>query len=76
MVVTHEPGLLPPLHHHERMRLRSAAFAAKRRYPGPVGELVAKEIAAWEEFGYRIDGHGLVARLVDDLLKPQANRNG
>jgi len=46
MAVTHEPGPLPPLDHHERMRMRSATFAAKRRYPGPVGELVAKEIAA------------------------------
>ncbi len=70
MAVTHEPGPLPPLDHHERMRMRSAAFAAKRLYPGPVGELVAKELAAWEEFGYRLDDHGLVARLVEHLLKP------
>lgn len=71
MVVTQEPGAPPRLDHHERMRIRSAAFLAPRRYPGPVGELLQKELMDWEEFGYRFGRLGLVARLVDEIMKPQ-----
>jgi len=54
--------------HHERMRLRAAAFRATRLYPGPVGELLSHELLAWEEFGYRLGGRQLVMRLVDHVL--------
>lgn len=50
----------PPLDHHEKARLRAAAAAARRTYPGPVGELVAHELS------YR----GLIARVVDDVMRP------
>lgn len=56
--------------HHERMRVRAAAFHAPRRYPGPVGELLARELMSWEEFGYRLSADGLIARLVDHLMRP------
>lgn len=59
-----------PMDHHEKMRLRTAAFQATRRYPGPVGELLSKEIMSWEEMGYRFGGGSLIRRLVDDILKP------
>lgn len=58
-----------PMDHHEKMRLRAAAFRATRLYPGPVGELVSRELLTWEEFGYRLGGSALVMRLVDQVLK-------
>lgn len=58
-----------PMDHHEKTRLRHAAFYATRVYPGPVGELVARELLTWEEFGYRLGGRQLVNRLVDHILK-------
>jgi hypothetical protein len=54
--------------HHEKMRLRAAALRAARLYPGPVGELVSRELITWDEFGYRLGGGQLVTRLVDHLL--------
>jgi hypothetical protein len=55
--------------HHERLRLRTAAFRAQRVYPGPVGELIQHEILAWEEFGYRLGSAKLMMTLVDHVLK-------
>lgn len=57
-----------PMNHHEKARLRAAAFRAIRLYPGPVGELVSRELLSWEEFGYRLGGDRLVMRLVDHIL--------
>lgn len=62
-------ALIPPLEYNEKMRLRAAAFRVTRLYPGPVGELCAREILIWEEFGYRLGGKLLVMRLVDHVLK-------
>ena len=53
---------------HQRMRLRTAAFRAAQVYPGPVGELLCRELLDWEEFGYRFGGGALVSRLTDHLL--------
>ncbi|MCM3847704.1 MULTISPECIES: hypothetical protein [Pseudonocardia] len=53
---------------HERMRLRTAALSAAAHYPGPVGELLAREIWAWEEFGHRMAADGLMSRLVAHIL--------
>jgi hypothetical protein len=58
-----------PMDHHEKMRLRAAAFRVTRLYPGPVGELLSRELLTWEEFGYRLGGGQLVMRLVDHVLK-------
>lgn len=52
----------------EKMRVRAAAFRATRLYPGPVGELVSRELMTWEEFGYRLGGEQLVYRLVDHIM--------
>ena len=66
-----------PMDHHEKMRLRAAAFRVTRLYPGPVGELLSRELLTWEEFGYRLGGGQLVMRLVDHVLKtPIAPANG
>ena len=40
-------------------------------HPGPVGELVSRELLAWEDFGYRFHGAGLVAALVDHIMKAE-----
>jgi hypothetical protein len=58
-----------PLDHHEKMRIRAAAFRATKVHPGPVGELLSRELLTWEEFGYRLGGQSLVNRLVDHILK-------
>lgn len=62
------PGPPWPMDHHEKMRMRAAAHRATRLYPGPVGELLSREIASWEEFGFRLGGRHLVMRLVDHLM--------
>jgi hypothetical protein len=49
-------------------RLADAIVEAARRFPGPVGELIRRELRAFADFGYRFDGSGLVPRLVDELL--------
>ncbi len=38
---------MSPMDHHEKMRLRAAAFRATRLYPGPVGEMISKELLTW-----------------------------
>ncbi|MEQ3550505.1 hypothetical protein WIS52_08485 [Pseudonocardia nematodicida] len=60
-----------PMEHHEKMRMRAAAFRATRVYPGPVGELVSRELLSWEDFGYRLGGNRLVMELVDHIMKTQ-----
>ncbi|OLT05538.1 hypothetical protein BJF90_00130 [Pseudonocardia sp. CNS-004] len=62
--------------HHEKMRLRAAALRAARLYPGPVGELVARELITRDEFGYRIGGGQLVMRLVDHVLTTPISQQG
>lgn len=50
-----------------RRRLGQAQYFARKVYPGPVGEVLAREIEVWEEFGYRLGGSGIIMRLVKDL---------
>lgn len=64
------PMVKPPaLAPHEQSRIRAAQFRAKRLYPGPVGELIDRELGAWADFGYKFDKSGMAARLVDHILK-------
>ena len=53
---------------HER--LYEAAQRALDRYPGPVGQLLQREIQAYLELGHRFAQASLITRLVEDLLKP------
>jgi hypothetical protein len=57
-----------PMDHAEKARLRTAAFRVTRLYPGPIGELVSRELLTWEEFGYRLGGHAMIMRLVQHVL--------
>lgn len=63
------PGPPWPMDHHDKMRLRAAAFRAARLYPGPAGEVLSRELLTWEEFGYRLSNGGSVMRLVDHIMK-------
>ena len=48
-------------------RARAASHGALRLYPGAVGELLARELSAWGEFGHRFGSHELVTRLITHL---------
>ena len=49
------------------VRARAASIDAVRLYPGAVGELLARELSSWGEFGHRFGGDRLVARLVEHV---------
>src|SRR5690349_11707536 len=54
---------------HDLSRIRAAAHHARRAYPGAVGELLARELTAHAEFGYRFTGDGLLTRLAAEVLR-------
>ena len=56
------------LQFHESARLRAAALHARRVYPGPLGELVSRELTAYADFGYRLSNDGLMSRLATAVL--------
>ena len=56
------------------VRARTASDAALRLYPGAIGELLARELLSWSEFGHRLGSHELVARLLDHLDELDAGR--
>ena len=58
--------------HRSRPRLRAAAFRARLVYPGPVGELIARELLSWDEFGHLLGGNRMIMRLVEHVLTPAA----
>lgn len=58
---------------HEFSRLRAAALHAKRAYPGPIGDLLARELTAYADFGYRFAVDGLLVRLATDVLRTPAS---
>jgi hypothetical protein len=52
----------------DRSRLDTAARWALVAFPGPIGELISREISAYLSFGfYFVDG-GFIARLADHVL--------
>jgi hypothetical protein len=57
-----------PLLAHERSRLHAAAEHAQRALPGPVGDLVHRELVAYADFGYRMTSDALIPRLAADVL--------
>lgn len=52
----------------ERRMYLDAAEHALRAYPGALGQLVHRELRAFADFGYRLAGDGLVARLAVEVL--------
>jgi len=67
------PGDAKRLAPHESARYRTAAGHARRIYPGPLGELVFRELSAYVEFGYRFGHDGLILRLADAVLATDPN---
>lgn len=64
----------------ERLRIRSAAMRIQRIAIGwgvpSIGALLARELGAWEEFGYTLGEDSLVKRAVDEILSlDQAPKN-
>lgn len=57
---------------HEVMRLRAAAQHAKRIYPGALGELVSRELAASAELGLTLGMDSVITRLARDVLATSA----
>lgn len=58
---------LPPLS-VPLVRLAAAQRRAPQVYPGPVGELLARELLSWVSLGNRFGAGGLMVRLTDDIL--------
>lgn len=50
----------------ERIRLRSARYAAAA-FPGPVGELISREIRTYVDAGEQLPAYALAPRLVADM---------
>lgn len=68
---THSTKMTEPperMDHHIRMKLRAAAFRAQRVYPGAVGQLISRELLAYEEFGIRLANDGIVMRAAADIM--------
>ena len=68
-------GSAPPLPLHDASRLRAAAHHARRIYPEPLGELVARELTAYAEFGHRF-GDGLIQRVAAIVLATPVDGTG
>lgn len=68
MIVT-DVHVAAPMDHHEKMRLRAAAFRVTRLHPGVVGEVLARELLSFENFGWRLGTGGSIMRLADHVLK-------
>lgn len=62
------PGTPGRLSIHDVQQLGLASSRARARYPGPVGELIVREIWAYTDFGHRFDSTGAVPRIVAELL--------
>ncbi len=53
---------------HEVSRARAAAEHARRAVAGPLGELAARELIAYAEFGHRGTADALVPQLARQIL--------
>jgi hypothetical protein len=66
------PQAQPRVWHLDQSHYDAAAEDALRRYPGPVGELLHREITAYARFGHQFatDGDALIPHLTTHLLSP------
>jgi len=58
----------PYMDHKEKLAVRTAAFRAVRLYPGPVGDLLSRELLSWEELGVRLGPDKLIMQLIEHLV--------
>lgn len=61
-------GSAPRLELHEQSRMIAAAGHARRVHPGPLGELAARELTAYAEFGHRFGADELIPQLAAQVL--------
>ncbi len=61
-------GSAPLMAAHEVSRARAAAEHARRAVAGPLGELAARELTAYAEFGHRGTADALVPQLARQIL--------
>jgi hypothetical protein len=61
---TQHPGRIPTPELNRAMRARQAALQC---YPGIVGQVLAREIRAYEDLGWLADGDSLIRQLIDEL---------
>lgn len=59
---------------HEKSHVSAAAHRAKRLFPGPVGDVLFRELDAWAQWGYRLDQSGLMPRLVAHIMTLEEQR--
>ena len=52
----------------DRALIREAAVRANQIYPGPVGELLSRELLSWEQFGYRLGSRTSIMQIVEQIL--------
>lgn len=72
-----QPSVLEIARSERRKRVRSAAVLARRVYPGPVGDILAHELNAWDEYGhllYDMPENAPLLRLVEHLEQLEAER--
>lgn len=50
-----------------RQRAHAAANRARQLYPGPVGDLLYRELQEWADTGWYL-GNGLIYRVVEHLM--------
>jgi hypothetical protein len=63
------------LHYKECANVRTAALKARRLWPGPVGELVFRELTAYANFGFRFERTGLTEQLLQHVLDAELDPN-
>ncbi|HVL85514.1 MAG TPA: hypothetical protein VM367_14690 [Pseudonocardia sp.] len=69
-------GDVGPVEMLDRGVYRAAAGRALRVLPGPLGQLVARELIAYADFGYRFRVDALVPRLAAHVLALPLDRTG
>lgn len=53
----------------EKATYRAAAVRAVKLYPGPIGELIQRELYAHDEFGWILAANSLLTRVRDQILQ-------
>lgn len=53
---------------HDQARLREAARRARLVLPGTIGEVIARELMAYADFGRRFRSDALIDRLAQEVL--------
>lgn len=52
----------------DKSRISAAAYRAARLFPGPIGDVLARELLAYADFGWRLERDGVMPRLVDVIM--------